>query len=201
MNPGRDTFPQEVFLDCWTRGGRVEYRLVFVMIATRNGVEQSPGNPGLRTSNCKSYSMREPFTTFWRGSWHVFPPIRCSCSGPTTPTHTTRKFSFKHQSSIYAFLWVRLFQKKTPPTKSDHSIPSSVSRYPMSSAALFRLATRTTSCSFFKASYTARPRVPVFSVASSPAIVTLGGATSFSTTPKWSSASHEEETFEEFSAR
>jgi len=71
----------------------------------------------------------------------------------------------------------------------------------MSSITLFRLATRTTSCSFFKASYTARSRVPAFVVASGPAIVALGGASSFSTTSKWSSGGHEEETFEEFSAR
>ena len=120
------------------------------------------------------------------------------CSSPTThhpqnlePTSLLTTLLFAGPPS----------QKNADPPTSDFSIHLSVSQYPMSSTTLFRLATRTTSCRFFKASYTARPRVPVFVVASGPAIVALGGASSFSTTSKWSSAGHEEETFEEFSAR
>ncbi|PGH04997.1 hypothetical protein AJ80_08424 [Polytolypa hystricis UAMH7299] len=72
----------------------------------------------------------------------------------------------------------------------------------MSSARLFRLAARTPSSTFFRASYTARSRVPVLAPASGPAIIALGGAAGFSSTSKCQSAAgQEEETFEEFSAR
>lgn len=69
----------------------------------------------------------------------------------------------------------------------------------MAPATLFRLATRAAPVGFFRASYTARPRLPAF-VNAAPAAVFLGGASSFSTTPRFASG-HEEETFEEFTAR
>ncbi|KAK2745978.1 Cytochrome c oxidase subunit 6 [Onygenales sp. PD_40] len=73
----------------------------------------------------------------------------------------------------------------------------------MSSTALFRIASRNAPVSFFRASYSARSRVPVFASAAAPAIATFGGLSNFSTTSKCASggAGHEEETFEEFSAR
>ncbi|OJD13422.1 cytochrome c oxidase subunit 6, mitochondrial [Emergomyces pasteurianus Ep9510] len=75
----------------------------------------------------------------------------------------------------------------------------------MSSTTLFRIASRTTPVSFFRASYSARSRVssPVFAAAAAPAIVALGGVSSFSSSSKCASAAmgHEEESFEEFSAR
>ncbi|KAK2748528.1 Cytochrome c oxidase subunit 6 [Myotisia sp. PD_48] len=67
----------------------------------------------------------------------------------------------------------------------------------MSSATLFRLAARSTPSSFFKASYTARSRLPTCASAQLPAIAVR----SFSYTPKLSSGAHEEESFEQFSAR
>ncbi|KAK2782030.1 Cytochrome c oxidase subunit 6 [Emmonsiellopsis sp. PD_33] len=72
----------------------------------------------------------------------------------------------------------------------------------MSSTALFRIASRNAPVSFFRASYSARSRVPVFASAAAPAIATFGGLSNFSTTSKCASggAGHEEETFEEFSA-
>ncbi|KAL2001494.1 hypothetical protein VTN02DRAFT_1676 [Thermoascus thermophilus] len=70
----------------------------------------------------------------------------------------------------------------------------------MSPTALFRIATRSVRPStFFKASYVPRSPVQAFAAISTP--VTLGFASNFSTTSKRFSASHEEETYEEFSAR
>ncbi|EGC46950.1 cytochrome c oxidase polypeptide VI [Histoplasma capsulatum var. duboisii H88] len=75
----------------------------------------------------------------------------------------------------------------------------------MSSSTLFRIASRTSPVGFFRASYSARSRVvaPIFASAAAPAIVAFGGVHSFSSSSKCSSAAmgHEEETFEEFSAR
>ncbi|EEH36828.1 hypothetical protein PAAG_07246 [Paracoccidioides lutzii Pb01] len=76
----------------------------------------------------------------------------------------------------------------------------------MSSTTLFRLASRTAPVSAFRASYSARSRAattPVVASTAAPAIVTFGGVSSFSTTSRCAghSAAHEEETFEEFSAR
>ncbi|PGH02867.1 cytochrome c oxidase subunit 6, mitochondrial [Helicocarpus griseus UAMH5409] len=72
----------------------------------------------------------------------------------------------------------------------------------MSSTTLFRLASRTAPVGFFRASYSARSRAPVFASAAAPAIVAFGGVSNFSTTSKCASGGHhEEETFEEFSAR
>ncbi|EFE34312.1 uncharacterized protein ARB_06711 [Trichophyton benhamiae CBS 112371] len=66
----------------------------------------------------------------------------------------------------------------------------------MASTTLFRLATRTPATSFFKAApYAARARVS----AAVPAPVFRASA--FSTTPMRFSGAHEEETFEQFSAR
>ncbi|EEP79099.1 cytochrome c oxidase polypeptide VI [Uncinocarpus reesii 1704] len=71
----------------------------------------------------------------------------------------------------------------------------------MSPTTLLRVASRRTPATFFKASYSARSRLPAAASASAPAIVALGGASGFSTTAKRYSAGHEEETFEEFSTR
>ncbi|KAL2220363.1 putative cytochrome c oxidase subunit VA [Thermoascus aurantiacus ATCC 26904] len=70
----------------------------------------------------------------------------------------------------------------------------------MSSTALFRIATRSVRPStFFKTSYSVRS--PVQSLAGASMPVALGFAGNFSTTSKRFSAGHEEETYEEFSAR
>lgn len=93
---------------------------------------------------------------------------------------------------------------------TPHTIPSprrplftSISLYPvpaMSSTALFRIATRSVRPStFFKTSYSVRS--PVQSLAGASMPVALGFAGNFSTTSKRFSAGHEEETYEEFSAR
>ncbi|KAL1959401.1 hypothetical protein VTO42DRAFT_2204 [Malbranchea cinnamomea] len=63
----------------------------------------------------------------------------------------------------------------------------------MSPTTLLRLASRRSSAGFARTSYVARSRVPV--------IAARGGFRGFSTTSKLSSGPHEEETFEEFSAR
>ncbi|EQL30908.1 hypothetical protein BDFG_06670 [Blastomyces dermatitidis ATCC 26199] len=82
---------------------------------------------------------------------------------------------------------------------------SATSLPPMSSTTLFRIASRTAPVGFFRASYSARSRVaaPVFAAAAAPAIVAFGGVSSFSSSSKCASGAmgHEEETFEEFSAR
>ncbi|KAK2763139.1 Cytochrome c oxidase subunit 6 [Arachnomyces sp. PD_36] len=71
----------------------------------------------------------------------------------------------------------------------------------MSSTTLFRLASRRAPSSFFKTSFSARSRFPVLATTTTPAIAAFGGASSFSSSSKRLSSGHEEETFEEFSAR
>lgn len=67
----------------------------------------------------------------------------------------------------------------------------------MASTALFRIATRSVRpASFARASYASRPALSARASAA-----TFGSANSFSTSSKRLSAGHEEETYEEFSAR
>ncbi|KAI5285564.1 Cytochrome c oxidase subunit 6 [Ascosphaera aggregata] len=71
----------------------------------------------------------------------------------------------------------------------------------MSSLAFFRSAAARTPAGFFRASHTARSRVPVLTTANVAApLISLGGLTAFSTSAKKMSG-HEEETFEQFSVR
>ncbi|OXV07040.1 hypothetical protein Egran_05196 [Elaphomyces granulatus] len=72
----------------------------------------------------------------------------------------------------------------------------------MSSTALFRLATRTVRpSSFLRASSSPRSPLPTLASVSTSVTLGLGGTSNFSTTSKRFSAGHEEETYEEFSAR
>ncbi|GAD92053.1 hypothetical protein PVAR5_0639 [Paecilomyces variotii No. 5] len=71
----------------------------------------------------------------------------------------------------------------------------------MSSSAVFRLATRSVrASSLFRAPYVARSRVQTVAPAAPIALAFGGYSSNFSTTTKRSSG-HEEETYEEFSAR
>ncbi|KAI9846319.1 MAG: Cytochrome c oxidase subunit 6 [Sclerophora amabilis] len=69
----------------------------------------------------------------------------------------------------------------------------------MSSTTLLRLAARTSTTPFIRSSYTARRSPLSSSQTRSP--VTLGGYSSFGTSAKRLSDDHQEESFEEFTAR
>jgi len=72
----------------------------------------------------------------------------------------------------------------------------------MSSTALFRLATRTVRPSnFLRVSSSPRSPLPTLASVSTSVALGLGGTGNFNTTSKRFSAGHEEETYEEFSAR
>lgn len=135
-------------------------------------------------------------------------PLR-DCPQQTPPTTTTSTFFLLTSSNIPPH---HPSTTTTPPTPLRHtrllSCPIQFNRQspvPMSSSTLFRIASRTSPVGFFRASYSARSRVvaPIFASAAAPAIVAFGGVHSFSSSSKCSSAAmgHEEETFEEFSAR
>jgi len=70
---------------------------------------------------------------------------------------------------------------------------------PMSSSTIVRVAARSQPTTFLRSSYNIRTRVPKLAC-TSPAVVSCGSA-AFSTTSRKQSTSHEEETFEEFTAR
>ena len=118
-------------------------------------------------------------------------------TAPTTPTtHTTpqnlARSNVTHcRCSLCCTDQFATSRRQSPSLECP--IRLSISPPAMSSMALFRVASRSASAGFFRASaYSARSRVPQ---CVAPAVK------SFSTTAKLSSGAHEEETFEEFSAR
>lgn len=113
--------------------------------------------------------------------------------------HTTRENPFRLSSAGRPFSGLRPLHHPYPDapslqTTAQHLVFLSFFSCPMASTTLFRIASRTARpASFARASYASRSALAARS--------TLGSANSFSTSSKRLSAGHEEETYEEFSAR